>query len=172
MTCYGVHITVCMALQFLFCTLSAWIEPSLHWLDFFFEIFLRRLVSVLFLLRCTAHVIARGWCVIRARVLTNDVQQPVRSAPSLPSVFPARKSKRLVPVTLKAKLKRHIPREIRKYLVAVSDAIHVSLYGARLVEERRDRPGSFRSFQVSTLPLKNSYYTLLFLLETQWGRLL
>ena len=97
-------------------------------------------------------------------MLTNDDQQPV----SAPSVFPARKRKRLVPVTLKAKLKRHIPREIRKYLVAVLDAIHVSLYGARLVKERKDHP-SFRPFQVSTLPLKNSYYILLLLLETGAG---
>ena len=57
------------------------IEPSQHGLDFFLEIFLWRLVSVFLIkyfnnLLCgTAHVIA-----VDARVLTNGVQQPVRSS--------------------------------------------------------------------------------------------
>ena len=62
--CYGVHITVCMAL--LVCVLCqpvhSCIEPSLHGVDFFLEIFLWRFVSVLLIfnnLLCgTAHVIA------------------------------------------------------------------------------------------------------------------
>ena len=48
---YGVHITVCMALLVcVLCQASAFIEPFLHQLNFFFEIFLWRLaiVSVLF----------------------------------------------------------------------------------------------------------------------------
>ena len=48
--CYGVHITVCMALLvFVFCQpVHSCIEPSLHGLDFLFRNLLWRLVSVLF----------------------------------------------------------------------------------------------------------------------------
>ena len=55
-----------------------------------------------------------------------------------PSVFPARKRKRSVPVTLKAKLKRTISREFRDYWWLFR-RLHVSRYGARLVEEERKK---------------------------------
>ena len=70
--CYGVHITVCMAL--LVCVLCqpvhSCIEPSLHGVDFFLEIFLWRLVSVLFWLINVTRCRPRncGWWVISARV--------------------------------------------------------------------------------------------------------
>ena len=87
-------------------------HPYMGWISFQ-KSFLWRLVSVLFLVKkfFTNHVIVTlcrprtcGWCVIRARV-------HCRMAST--SVFPARKRKRWVPVILKTKLKRLIPREIR-----------------------------------------------------------
>ena len=62
--CYGVHITVCVArLVFVLCQpMHSCIEPSLHGLDFFLEIFYGELFLFFFdnnlLLRGTAHIIA------------------------------------------------------------------------------------------------------------------
>ena len=84
-TYHCVHGTSC------FCTLStsASIEPSLHQLDFFLEIFLWRLVSVLEisfnLLRSVTHT--HAVVASSSHAPTNGIQHPV---PSAPSVFSAR----------------------------------------------------------------------------------
>ena len=67
------------------------IEPSLHKLDFFLDIFLWRLASVLDELLSICYAVApmHTWLMSHPRTCapTNGFQQPVHSAPS---VFPAK----------------------------------------------------------------------------------
>ena len=96
------------------CTLSASavIEPSLHRLDFFLEMFYRDLFLSLiksynYFVKHAAHALQlmRYPCMC---ALTNGFHQPVNSASS---VFPTKST-----YALKAKLKCTIPKEFPNYL--------------------------------------------------------
>ena len=82
-----INITVCIAL--LVCVASAFIEPSLHQLDFFLGIFYRDLFLFFFDCRCSTivsvlHVLpTHSWLILLVRVPMDGVQQLVHSAPSV-----------------------------------------------------------------------------------------
>ena len=82
--CYGMHITVCMAL--LVCVLcqpvDSCTETSLHQLDFFLEIFSWRLVSVLFSI-CYEVPPTHLQLMRHSHTCApmNGIQQPIHSAP-------------------------------------------------------------------------------------------
>ena len=87
-----------------------------------------------------------GWCVIQC-TLTNSVQQPVCSAPS---VFPTKIRRSEVAVMLKIKLKRPILREFPGYwwLFKTQHLLH---HGIRLFKEERKKNmnnSDFQPFQV------------------------
>ena len=105
---WSTYLHVCM--DFLFVYLSA--STFVHWAIptcggflfrnlFYGDLFL---FLKIFFTRCRPRICS--WCIICARVHSFWRMRPTAST----SVFPARKRKQLSPVTLKTKLKRHIPR--------------------------------------------------------------
>ena len=104
----------------------------------------RTCIVLIFVMRYCPHNC--GWCVIRTRVhaLTNGIQQPVCSAPS---VFPAKNYRSEVAVMLKTKLKRHILRGFPGYWWLFWTQ-HLSHYSSRLFEERRWTILTFDRFQL------------------------
>ena len=149
--CYGVHITVCMAL--LVCVLCqpvhSCIEPSLHGLDFFLEIFLWRLVSVLFdtcnNLIFVTHCRPRncGWSA-------RDVHWRMASTTSThcPLSLLRKKAQAVSPSYAQNKALKNIPREFHGYWWLLEHYTYrVTALG--LAEERKkEQFWLFRPFQV------------------------
>ena len=144
--CCGVHITVCMAqLVFVLC------QP-VHscGLDFFLEVFLWRLVSVLFWLCCTTHAIAVDVSSLRTCALTNGIQQPVRSAPQS-------SPQEITGVRSQLHSKRSSKGTSSENFLTTGGFfeyyIHLLCYGARLFEEERKKMNNSDFRSVSGLPL-------------------
>ena len=143
------------------------IEPSLHGLDFFFEIFLWRFVSdknlltICYAVPCT-HIIA-----MHHPCICVDKWLPTAST-LCPLSLSCKKAQAVSPSYAQSKAQRTISREFCDYWW-LFQMLHVSRYGTsyRLVEEERKK-GNNSDFRplISGLRL---YYVLLLLLQTGAG---
>ena len=132
--CYGVHITG--YIDFLLCTLSvsAFIEPPLHQLDFFLEIFSMETSFCSFLIKL--HVISFNSLFGATNTLAVDASsshvctdewRPTAST-FCPLSLPYKKARVVSPSYAQSKAQMNHSQRISRLLVAISNATCIALH--------------------------------------------